>query len=97
MTPREIFIYLIVSLIKDPTIQVLDKDRKTAILELMRQKFCPQVTDEDWAVISKEIDHDIQPSLTKELFKCVKREDLLKINDAVIQRWNKQGRGQRYS
>ena len=97
MTPREIFIYLIVSLIKDPTINVLDKDRKTGILELMRKEFCPEVTDQDWAEISKDIDHNIQPNLTKALFKCVKRDDLLKINEAVLARWKNQGRGQRYS
>lgn len=97
MTPREIFIYLIVALAKDQSIQVLDRDRKTAILEIMRKEFCPNVSDEDWASISQDIDHDLQPKVTKLLFKCMERSDLLKINDAVLARWNKQGRGQRYS
>lgn len=97
LSPREIFIYLIVALTKDETIAVLDKDRKTAILEIMRSEFCPQVTDEDWAVISQDIDHQLQPELTKKLFSCIQRGDLLKINDLVLQRWQKQGRKQRFS
>lgn len=86
MTPREIFVYLMVSLIKDPTMQALGIDKRTVILDELRKEFCPTVDDNDWASLAREIDTN-QVEVTKSLVKLVKLEDYHLMFANVIERF----------
>lgn len=88
MTPREIFIYIMLSIIKDPTLSALDITRRTAILEILRRDYCPSVTDDDWASIQREIDKN-QPILFEDFKKLISRDDMVLIYTQVVERFKK--------
>lgn len=86
MTPREIFVYLMVSLIKDPVMQALGSDKRTVILDELRKEFCPTVDDNDWASLAREIEKN-QVEVTKSLMKLVKLEDYHLMFATIIERF----------
>ena len=88
MTHREIFVYLLVSLIKDPTIQALGVDKRTVILNEMRKKMCPTVTDDDLGWIAKEIDSN-NPEVQKLLFSLIDKKDFAKLYVSIMDRFTK--------
>ena len=88
MTDREKFVYIATCMMHSPVAMSLDVGRRTAILEVLRQEFCPTLTDDDWLGIALSIDknHDEVGAL---IMKQMKRDDLLKIYDFVTKRWEK--------
>lgn len=88
MKPREIFIYLMMSIMKDQTLMALDQTRRTAILDLLRKEYCPSVTDDDWASLAREVEFN-KPEIDKSLRQLMKRDDLVKIYAQVQERFSK--------
>ena len=88
LSDREMFIYLIVSLIKDPTVAALDIARRTVILDEMRKKFCPGLTDRDWSLIADAVDN-MQPKVTHELIGMMNKSDWGKLHAAILDRFTK--------
>jgi len=86
MTPREIFLYIVVSMIKDPAMQSLGSDKRTVILDELRKEFCPSVDDNDWASLAREIEKN-QPEVAKSLIKLVKLEDYHLVYARIIERF----------
>lgn len=89
LTPRETFVYLIVALIKDPTVAALGIDRRTVILDEMRKKFCPEVTDVDWSTIADDIDKRLQPQMSSALRGMMKGTDWHKLHVSILERFTK--------
>ena len=91
MTHREIFVYLIVALIKDPTIAALGVDRRTVILDELRKKLCPSVTDDDWSWIAREIDSN-KEELDKLLKSMMNEKDFTTLYSNIMERFEKRKR-----
>lgn len=89
ITDREIFIYIMVCMMKDETMQALDRDSRTGILEILRTKFCNSVNDQDWHQIQQGLDrHNLD--ITATMISSLKRKDLRAINENVMNRFRKQ-------
>ena len=91
MTHREIFVYLIVALAKDPNIAVLGVDRRTVILDELRKKICPSVTDDDWSWIAREIDSNNE-ELGKLLKSMMTGKDFTTLYTNIMERFEKRKR-----
>lgn len=89
VTDREIFIYIMTCVMKDPTMQSLDIDSRTGILEILRTKFCPGVNDQDWNQIQQGLDKR-NLDITMTMISSLKRKDLRVINTNVMDRFRKQ-------
>jgi len=74
---------------KDETMQSLDIDSRTGILEILRKKFCPGVNDQDWHQIQQGLDKR-NLDITGTMIASLKRKDLLAINQNVCDRFRKQ-------
>lgn len=88
MTPREIFIYIMMAMLQDPAMAALDMTRRTAILEILRKEFCPSVTDDDWASLAREIEQN-RPVVIASCMKEMKNNELLSIYENVQERFRK--------
>lgn len=89
VTDREIFIYIMTCMMKDETMQALDIDSRTGILEILRRKFCPGVNDQDWNQIQQGLDKR-NLDITTTMISSLKRKDLRAINANVMDRFRKQ-------
>ena len=89
VTDREIFIYIMTCMMKDETMQSLDIDSRTGILEILRTKFCPGVNDQDWNQIQQGLDKR-NLDITTTMISSLKRKDLRAINANVMDRFRKQ-------
>jgi len=74
---------------KDDTMQSLDIDSRTGILEILRTKFCPTVNDQDWNQIQQGLDKR-NLDITYSMISSLKRKDLRAINANVMDRFSKQ-------
>lgn len=76
------------SIMKDQTLMALDITRRTAILEILRQEYCPSVTDDDWLSMAREVEFN-REVLSQDLRKMMSRDDLVKIYANVQERWGR--------
>lgn len=88
MTDREKFVYIATCMMHSPVAMSLDVGRRTAILEILRQEYCPSLTDNDWLGLALSIDknHD---DVARSIMKQMNRDDLMKVYDFVTKRWEK--------
>ena len=89
VTDREIFIYIMTCMMKDETMQSLDIDSRTGLLEILRTKFCPSVNDQDWNQIQQGL-YKRNLYITTTMITSLKRKDLRAINANVMDRFRKQ-------
>jgi hypothetical protein len=89
VTDREMFVYIMTCMMKDKTMQSLDIDSRTGILEILRTKFCPSVNDQDWNQIQQGLDKR-NLDITTTMITSLKRKDLRAINQNVLDRFRKQ-------
>ena len=89
VTEREVFVYIMTCMMKDETMQALDIDSRTGILEILRKKFCPNVNDQDWHQIQQGLDKR-NLDITNTMISSLNRKDLQAINQNVCDRFRKQ-------
>lgn len=56
LSDREKFIYYATAIAKDQTLMSLRHDKRTVLLALIRDKYCPKVTNKEW----HEVFHDCE-------------------------------------
>lgn len=88
MTPREIFLYLMMSIMKDELMMALDMTRRTAVLELLRKEYCPSVTDDDWLSLAMEVEKN-REDVVNSCRKLMSNDELHLIYVKLQERWSK--------
>ena len=86
-TDRERFTMMMTSMITSEKAKEQPRDVRQALLDYLRKKHCPSITDEDWADIKNEIDKT-QKIIIQDAYKAMKEKptpDELNLDTVVMQ------------